>query len=387
MKIVTALHLVSWADTLSAREELPGLVASLIRASCPSLQSYRFLTGNASQAHGFDGVAEVAEGNVFVPVGRSIWEFGAGKNYKTKASEDYEKRTKELSPEERSKHTFIVVTPRIWEDLEEWMRQRSADGWLKVQVLDAVQLEHWLAENPTVALPLARELGIIPETGVRTVQDFWDEYRLGFVPTIKEELLLNGREDRAKRLCEALAAGLPDLSTWQADSPTEAAAFIAAAIMHAEPEQSRFLRAKTLFVDTLAAARTVPTKNHFNFILPPEASGVGPALARSNQVILVLGGDDRAAESELLDRMKTTDFAAGLKSMGLSDEESFQLAVTCGRSLTVLARLRPSARVVPPKWQGDPKLVPIVLAGGWDASNEHDCSGLSQSYATRPMRP
>jgi hypothetical protein len=373
MKIVTAQHLQAWANTLTAKEELPGIVGSLIRASCPSLQSYRFPSGDASQTHGFDGVAEVIEGNVFVPVGHSIWEFGAGKDYKTKARKDYDKRTSELSPEERSKHTFIFVTPRVWDTgLDEWQQERTGDGWLKVQVLDAISLEHWLADVPAVALPLARELGVIPPSGVKTVPEFWDEYRLGFVPTLKEELLLSGREERAKRLCDALAAGLPDLSKWQADSPWEAAAFIAAAIMRAEAEQSRFLCAKTFFLDTMAAAQTVPTKNHFNFILPPEVSSVGPALARANQVILVLGGDDRAAESEILERMKTTEFAAGLKSMGLPDEESFRLAVTCGRSLTVLSRLRPSALVVFPKWHNDPKLVPIVLAGGWHASNEHD---------------
>jgi len=379
MNIVTAQHLQSWADTLTAKQELPGVVGSLIRASCPSLRSYRFPSGDASQTHGFDGVAEVIEGNVFVPLGRSIWEFGAGKDYKKKAGQDYDKRTNQLSPEERSKQTFTFVTPRKWDTgLEKWPKERSGDGWLKVQVLDAISLEHWLADNPAVALPLARELGIIPPSGVRTVPDFWDEYRLGFIPTLKEELLLSGQEERAKRLCDALAAGLPNLSKWQADSPWEAAAFIAAAIMRAEPEQSRFLCAKTLFLDTMAAAQTVPTKNRFNFILPPEVSSVGPALARTNQVILVLGGDDRAAESEILERMKTTEFAAGLKSMSLADEESFRLAVTCGRSLTVLSRLRPSALVVPPKWHNDPKLVPIVLAGGWHASNEHDCAVVAK---------
>ena len=405
MKIVTAQNLQSWADTLNARADLPGVVASLIRASCPSLKSFRFPNGDASQAHGFDGIAEAVDSSVFVPEGRSIWEFGAGKDYKTKAGGDYRKRTRQLSRKERSKHTFIFVTPRIWDtpgkdakaqkvtrtsarkvssrarpkkkaratqSREDWIRQRSADGWLDVQVLDAVMLEHWLDECPTVALPLARELGIIPASGVRTVQDFWDEFRLSFIPTVKEELLLNGRHERAKRLCDALAAGLPDLSKWQADSPKEAAAFIAAAIMRADPEQSRFLSSKTLFLDTIAAAQTVPTKNRFNFILLPEASSMGPALARNNQVILVLGSDDRAADSELLERMKTPEFAAGLKSMGFTDEDAYQLAVTSGRSLTVLARMKPSALVVLPKWHTDPKLVPMFLAGGWDASNKHD---------------
>jgi hypothetical protein len=373
MNIVTAQHLQSWSNSLAAKAEIPGIVASLVRASCPSLQSYRFPSGDASQTHGFDGVAEVLEGNLFVPKGRSIWEFGGGKDFKSKANDDYDKRTKKLSPAERCTQTFTFVTSRIWDTgLAEWEQERSGDGWQKVRILDANSLELWLADYPAVALPLARKLGIIPPGGVRTVPDFWDEYRLNFAPTLKEELLLNGRKERAKRLCDALSAGLPNLSKWQADSPTEAAAFISAAIMSAEPETSSFLLAKTLILGTMDAAQIVPTANHFNFILLPAASRVGPALARTNQVILVLGSDDRAGETEVLERMNVRDFASGLKSMGIEDEEAFRLATTCGRSPTVLSRLKASAAAVPPKWHDDPQLVPIVLVGGWDASNEHD---------------
>jgi len=379
MNIVTAQHLQLWSNTLAARADLPGVVASLIRASCPSLESYRFLSGDASETHGFDGVAEVLEGNLFVPTGRSIWEFGVGKDYKSKARDDYDKRTKELSSEERRLQTFTFVTSRIWDTgLVEWESDRSGDGWLKVRILDASSLELWLADYPAVALPLARKMGIIPPNGVRTVQDFWDEYRLNFAPALTEELLLNGRREQAKRLCEALSAGLPNLSKWQAGSPTEAVAFVAAAIMSAEAKTSGFLLAKTLILDTVDAAKIVPTTNRFNFILPPEVGRVGPALARTNQVILALGTDDRVGESEVLERMNTIDFAAGLKSMGVGDEEAFRLAGTCGRSLTVLARLKYSAIATRPKWHDDPKLVPIVLAGGWDASNEHDQGVLAK---------
>src|SRR4029077_13413471 len=136
------------------------------------------------------------------------------------------------------------------------------------------------------------------------------------------ELLLAGREERAKRLCDALTAGLRGLSKWQADSPMEAAAFIAAAIMRADLEVSRFLRSKTLFLETAEAAPIMPTTTPFNFILPPAAGRVAAALARTNQVILVLGGDDRATEPEQLERMKTTEFAAGLKAMDIPEDEA-----------------------------------------------------------------
>ena len=394
MNIVRAQHLESWSDTLAARADLPGLVASLIRASCPSLESYRFPTGDASQTHGFDGVAEVHRGNVFVPEGRSIWEFGAGKDYKSKASADYGKRTAELSTEDRSHQTFAFVTSRIWDTgLAEWQQKRSADGWFKVRILDANSLELWLADYPTVALPLARKLGIIPPGGIRTVEDFWEEYRLNFAPPLGEELLLNGRKDRAKRLCDALGAGLRNPSKWQAGSPMEAAAFIAAAIMSPGDEMSRFLRAKTLIIETVEAGKIMPTTSHFNLILPPSVSRMGPALARTNQVILVLGSDDRADETEVLDRMNTVDFAAGLKSMGIEEAEAFRPAGVCGRSLTVLSRLKHSGSVAQPKWHDDPKIVPIVLAGGWDASNDHDqavvaklCNSTYESVDTEARR-
>jgi hypothetical protein len=379
MNIVTAQKLQLWSNSLAARADLPGVVAALIRASCRGLQSYRFLTGDASQAHGFDGVAEVLEGNVFVPPGRSIWEFGAGKDYKSKADEDYKKRTRELAPAERSGQTFSFVTSRIWDTgLTEWEEERSRDGWLKVRILDAVTLELWLAEYPTVAIPLARKLGIIPPSGIRTVPELWDEYRLNFKPALTEQLLLNGRHDRAKRLCEALAAGLPNLSMWQAGSPEEAAAFVAAAIISAESEISRFLCAKTLILDTMEVAQTVPRDNGFNFIIPPGVSHMGPALARTNQVVLVLGSDNRAHQSEVLERMMTSDFAAGLKSMGIEEGEAYGLAGVCGRSLTVLSRLRPSALARRPKWHDDRNLVPIVLAGGWNAASEHDQAILAK---------
>src|SRR6266705_3321886 len=101
MNIVKAPDLDAWSRSLAARANLPGLVASLIRSSCPSLQSYRFPSGDASQTHGFDGVADVATATTFIPSGRSIWEFGAGENYEDKASNDFKKRTGEVGADDR----------------------------------------------------------------------------------------------------------------------------------------------------------------------------------------------------------------------------------------------------------------------------------------------
>ncbi|HUZ95031.1 MAG TPA: hypothetical protein VMU57_08970 [Edaphobacter sp.] len=375
MQIVTAHRLKQWAETLplDAQADLPELVRSLIRASCPDLEYYRFPGGNASQTHGWDGVTELKKGVLFVPEGRTIWEFGAGADYKNKANGDYTKRTEELTVKERNRFSFIFVTPRIWDTgLEEWIQQHSGDGWQSVHIYDANALEHWLADQPAVAVPLGKKLGILPLAGFQTVQDFWDEHSLNTQHPLKEELLLAGRADRAKRLCEGLSAGLGGLSKWQADSATEAALFIAAAMRKADDELSRFLLSKTLFVESFECARQMPPSGGFNLILLPEVHRLGAALARTNQVVLALGADGRASEVESLDQMTTLDFAAGLRAMGIDEHEAFRLAGICCRSVVVLSRLDARGTVAEPAWSKSAELVPLILCGGWDASNEND---------------
>ena len=138
------------------------------------------------------------DGALYVPSGRSVWEFGAGKNYKTKATDDYKKRTEQLTTADRGHkdQSFVFVTPRIWHtDLGGWESERKDDGWKTVRIIDAIGLETWLSENPAVAYPFAVQLGLIPPAGVQTVKQFWEEYRASFKPALSTELLLTGREE------------------------------------------------------------------------------------------------------------------------------------------------------------------------------------------------
>lgn len=380
MNLITANHLEQWADTLSGRSDLPGLVATLIRASTPTIEGYRFPSGDASQTHGFDGIADVLDGALYVPSGRSVWEFGAGKNYKTKATDDYKKRTEQLTAADRGRkdQSFVFVTPRIWHtDLAGWESERKDDGWKTVRIIDAIGLETWLSENPAVAYPFAVQLGLIPPSGVQTVKQFWEEYRASFKPALSTELLLTGREELQRLVSDGMSAGVANLTRWKADSAMEASAFIAACIMAAEPELSRFLMSKTLFIETDDAARRLPVTNHSNLICFPTASKVGSVRSQTNNVLLVFGNGERAYSAQVLERLNTRDFASGLKSMGIDEEEAFRLAVTCGRSLTVLSRIKASGLKPLPIWHHDSDLIPLLLAGAWDATNEHDCATVA----------
>ncbi len=282
-----------------------------------------------------------------------------------------------MTVQERKSSSFIFVTPRIWDTgREAWEQERSGDGWLNAKAYDANTLENWLSDHPAIAVPLGKKLDILPPAGFQTVQDFWDEHSLDTRHLLKEELLV-GRADRAKRLCEELGTGLMGLSKWQADSATEAALFIAASIRKDEDERSRFLLSKTLFVESSECARQMPPSGGFNLILLPEAHRLGAALARTNQVVLVLGADNRASDVEsveLLEQIGTQDFSAGLRTMDIEENEAFRLAGICCRSVVVFSRLDASGRVTEPAWSKSAELVPLLLCEGWDASNENDCN-------------
>jgi hypothetical protein len=213
---------------------------------------------------------------------------------------------------------------------------------------------------------------------------------LNTIPPLTEDLLLKGRENRAKRLCEGLSAGLRGLCKWQADSAIEAALFIAAAMRRAEGELSRFLLSKTLFIESLEGARQVPPSGGFIVVLFPKDHRLGAALERTNQVILLLDANSIASAVESLDQVSTQDFAAGLQTMGVEENEAFRLAGICCRSVVVFSRLNARGSVAPPDWSDAPELVPIILSGGWDASNEYDRAVVAtlchRTYSCRDRR-
>src|ERR1700728_4244070 len=97
MRWITTTQLENWARTLAARNELPKIVADLIRASSPDIASIRFPNGDKGQVRGFDGYLVSEVGVLNVPQGRSYWEFGTTPDYKEKAQDDFDKRTQEVS--------------------------------------------------------------------------------------------------------------------------------------------------------------------------------------------------------------------------------------------------------------------------------------------------
>jgi len=127
--------------------------------------------------------------------------------------------------------------------LDDWRARKQQDGqWKDVRVVDAVALEEWLSRHPAVAAKLAREvLGVVPNTGARSIAEYWNEYASRFEPPLEHGVLLCDRKEQAQALTERML-GAPQPVIVRADSTDEVVAFAIATILAARTVCASFSR-------------------------------------------------------------------------------------------------------------------------------------------------
>jgi hypothetical protein len=373
LKWITSLDLKRWADSIGSRAALSELIRDLIRASVPNISDIRFPIGDSSQMPGWDGHLVSSGAPPYVPAGESAWEFGTDRKIAKKANGDYKTRSEDSGVVEKKDATFIFVTPRPWKSAKSWAKDRLAEGkWKDVRVIDAVGLEDWLGLCDAVAARIARELALMPQVGVRTTDQFWDEYATRFKPDLTEEVLLADRHQQGDQIVNQIR-GTAAPYMWQADSTEEVLAFAVAAIRKAEPAVRRFVEDRTLIIDTEEAARQLGQKAGTVFLLRGNALQLAGMLAQRNCVIVPVGRDNPNQRSATLLEQPTTEALSGaLKTMGFSEDDARRLAWNCGRSVTILARRIPNVLAQQPDWASHKQLIPALLAGSWSTLSEDD---------------
>lgn len=129
------------------------------------------------------------------------------------------------------------------------------------------------------------------------------------------------------------------IHVWQADSTEEVIDFSVAAIRKAEPEVRRFVEDRTLIIDTQEAARQMEHVKNMVLLFGADAIPVAGLLAQRNLVIVPIGRDNPTpGNANLLEQQTLSGLTSAIKTMGLPEEEARSLALTCGRSVTILAR-------------------------------------------------
>lgn len=386
MRLIETTHLKTWAGSKSAESRFPHLVKALICAVIEP-DKLRMPSGDAVWVPGFDGVVTSIEKNRFVPTGLSVWELGTNADFRSKANEDYEKRSKDKEPREKEKPkqkvdrpqtTFVFVTPLVWKDKQDWVDQKKAKGiWQDVTVVDGVDLQDWIEAAPAVNLQFGADLGLVPEEGLQTPEQAWGDWSHRSLPPASEELVVAGRQEQEKEFIERLSAP-PSTFTVRGDSLREACGFALASIRRIADEYQRAnFFARTIIVDNEnTAARLAHLKNLIIILKQPLGQVSGFLSSKNCHVIVPEGNDARSMGNVIvLPRSTHREFSEALLRMRLSEEEADRTARACGRSVTILQRQCAPANYERPKWAEGSSIIhviPALLAGRWNDMNEAD---------------
>ncbi|MDW8126112.1 MAG: hypothetical protein RMJ04_15190, partial [Geminicoccaceae bacterium] len=423
---ITAEDLESWATKPESRTEFPALIRRLIAHASGRLRRLDMPSGSGADLPGWDGVVEAAEGNAWVPAGSSRWELSCEANIARKARADFEKRTRETSPEERARLAFVFATPHEWrgKEREAWLAEAGSCGWREVRALDAHDLVQWLEAAPAVALWFAEKLGKAG-FGLERVDRFFAGWSTASQPAITARALAVGRAWAPRASKQAVEDWLERQSnaknrkgeeperkpkseqqekatqirlTIRADSEEEAAAFAASVLMR-HPR----LAARAAVVTAPSGWQWVKQNPDLRFVLCASSELAKEAPAREGLVVLVphARGDlspsatAEAPASEgakgpelLLPRPDEVSFAKALQKLGIEEQRAGVLSGRCGRSWSAFRRLhaldpasrtppwleRPEARALGtlalfgafPEHEGDRKLVEEVAGRPWE---------------------
>ncbi len=385
MKIIDTTDLINWSGTRYAQGKLPELIKDLIRATCDSITSIRFPDGDAISLPGYDGVLVTCEeDNEFIPEGLSVWELKTSSKITTEANKDYNKRTNSDIPD-KDRATFVFVTPRRWENAENWANEKKEDGvWKDVKVIEGVQIKDWLETAPPVALQFAKDLSKIPD-GVFLLEDEWNQIRYRSDPPVIETLVTAGRDNAVTELISRLDDE-PQPVVIQGDSPQEAIAFAIASLLQIEDEETKkYLISKTLIASNQDTARALQNSKPLIIIIQNDQISSRALSAQGHHVIVPKGTSaHKLANPIKLIKPDSDIFGTELEKMEFDHDEARKAAKICARSVTVFQALYTPVGVERPAWADSDekvqKLIPAMLAGRWDSNNQHDKEVLCKLY-------
>lgn len=373
--LITERMIRDWADQRDAEGELPLLVRRLI-GRVATVTAIAMPGGNAVSSPGWDGDVLANQGHAWVPEGRSCWEMGRNADPSGKANDDYDKRTLETSAEVRRESTFVFVTPRRWNNKEEWRQKAEEQGaWRAVRVYDARDLEHWLEEAPAVALWFA-DRRAITGPGVEAPEAAWRRWAEQTTPAITEAAFLAGREEFAAKVAERLRSG-KEIVKLAGDSREEVVAFTAAVVRRDEA-----LRTRTVVMTGPDGWRFVDANPDITIMIAATAEAARTAVPNPGRVLVVpqvAGGILTAPErreTERLPRPERRMLQEALAGLGLDPADAERWTRHCGRSWAVWRRLNAENPAIRhPHWLNRREadvLSTIILVGAWNAGNETD---------------
>lgn len=367
MKFITSTDLKQWADTKECQQLLPELIKKLIDASVSDIDILSFPSGDATFIPGWDGIVESEEKIDLVPSGISLWECGTTKDVKSKIDHDFKKRDEDPLGYDKSLSTFVFVTPRIWEGAEDWL-QNNGNGWKKVVIYTAVELERWIDSKPSVGMWLAEKLRKLPAGGYMCPETYWNRWAQGKSRPLPFEIILPGREDAIANVIEACKK--KEALFLQALTQNEGIAFAIASLMTSEDADGLINRA---IVVTDKNAYNDLVEHYDNLIiLTTLTDDVHYSTRRGHAVIIATTPADNIKEAITLPIIEKERFVSTLVKVGIDEAKARKIATDTTRDINIFRR-RIGIVKDNPKWaKSYTELLPAILVSRWNETCDGD---------------
>lgn len=363
------------------RSLLAVLLRKLIHSTTAkeSILTINFPGYNDAERKGWDGVLECNSSNAWVPIGKSNWEFGTSKDFKSKAQRDFIARSS-VSDDIQKETTFVFVTPHKWDGKDQWVSNKVNESkWKSVRVYDATDLEQWIEQSIPVQIWLAEK--IKPSNlGVQSIEDCWDNWSSVRQPQLTKEIFLPHVIQHQKLFFSWLenTSDLPLIV--KADSIDEGKAFICA-ILDTEEARDKKYKDRAIIFDTAEAIKKLSLAiTDFIAIIYKEDVERESGIIFKNKHTILIHPKNLSEKSQNLIELKPLnyqDFNSILVSQGLPEDTIDNYSRKSGRSITVLRRqLAVSGIVKIPKWSNDKAIVksfiPMFFVGSWATNSEGD---------------
>ena len=379
--VIKAKMLDEWSDELKAQHLLPILIRRLVRETVPpdKIREIDFPGYENVNRPGMDGWLETTARYVYVPDGKSVWEFGTGQDIRTKAESDFEKRLNQASTDT----TFIFVSSRNWPSKEKWLEEKEKTGWKSVVAFDANNLEQWLEQSPATSVWLSEEMGRA-QAHLEAPDMFLQNWLKATDPEFSPELLLNNRKTAVQKIEKFLSdsqsgADLPVM----ADTRDEAVAFICATLENLEYSDRPVVILKNEEAINEVGQWQINSERPMLLIAHSKdiAKAIPPHLTNTNILIIAdarhgtirrslsEGDDKNRLSSVVLPRVESFD------AIYPDNNESRTKYKRTGGSVSALHRiLRKYSPRREPEWSKikDKNFIWLALLGGWDEKHDGD---------------
>lgn len=375
-----------WVDhNIFARCRFAVFLRTLVNSTGPGIVKIDFPGNDDAERSGWDGFIEIQDATQWIPEGASGWEFGVNQDPRAKANSDFSKSIDAMQPEERSKITFVFVTPRRWPGKKTWVAEKQAAGlWKDVRAYDASDLEQWLEQSLPAQVWLASETRR-PTKGTRSLDQCWTDWSQVTDPPLTGSLFSAAIEQAKRSVASRLSRPPEKPIVVAADSVGEALAFLAQLFGPAGGEAMQTHRDKVVVFDQ---AGTLPelALGAKDFIAVASNNTVerelGTFTTAMHSIIICPRNAANTSPDVVLEPLQYEAFRKSLEEMGLERDEIERYNKESGRSLTVLLRRMSNLPAIQtPSWAADHLLarqvLPFLFTGAWNSNNTSDQTVLT----------